>query len=563
MTLLSFLLHRSRLTTVILILLTGFMAGASNAGLLALINTVVSNIHSPKTVLIWSFGGLCLVMLFGKLVSQIMLVSLSQGALFDIRMKLSRQILSSPLRLLEETGKPRLMAALTEDIFAINNAVVTIPMLCMQIATVTGGLIYLGWLNWVILLWTLGFIAVGAATYQLPMMRVSRYLRLGREQGIALIKHFRTIIDGTKELKLHRRRREAFLTQELQASAADYHRHIFIANTTATAAAGWGQLLFFIAIGLLIFLVPAWKPVEVTTLTGYVLTILYLMNPLQYILDTIPTLGRAQISIKKIQEMGLSLARSTEEIGTEEIAEPSWQSVKLSNVTHSYQGERGEDFVLGPIDLTFHAGELIFLTGGNGSGKTTLAKIVIGLYLPQSGNIIWDGKLITDKMRENYRQLFSVVFSDYYLFDKLLGLDRPEIDIQAREYLELLQLDRKVQIKDGLLSTIDLSQGQRKRLALLTAYLEDRPIYLFDEWAADQDPMFKEIFYLHLLPSLKARGKTVIVISHDDRYYDVADRIIKLDYGKIEFDKSLNESERASIDSYVEESKILEMDLAT
>jgi putative ATP-binding cassette transporter len=124
-----------------------------------------------------------------------------------------------------------------------------------------------------------------------------------------------------------------------------------------------------------------------------------------------------------------------------------------------------------------------------------------------------------------------VVFSDFFLFDSLLGLEVPEGDARPEEYLERLLLHHKVKIEGGTLSTLDLSQGQRKRLALLTAYLEDRPIYLFDEWAADQDPEFKEVFYRHLLPDLKARGKTVVVISHDDRYYDAGDRLVRLDSG--------------------------------
>jgi putative ATP-binding cassette transporter len=173
--------------------------------------------------------------------------------------------------------------------------------------------------------------------------------------------------------------------------------------------------------------------------------------------------------------------------------------------------------------------------GGNGSGKTTLAKLLTGLYAPDGGDIRFDGQLITDQNREWYSQHFSVVFSDFFLFDSLLGLKRQvsNLDATARDYLVQLQLDHKVQVKDGNLSTTSLSQGQRKRLALLTAYLEDRPIYIFDEWAADQDPMFKEVFYDRLLPELRAKGKTVIVISHDDRYYHVADRIIKLDYGQL------------------------------
>ncbi len=135
-------------------------------------------------------------------------------------------------------------------------------------------------------------------------------------------------------------------------------------------------------------------------------------------------------------------------------------------------------------------------------------------------------------------EYFSVVFSDFYLFDALLGLRGADLDARATRYLMELELDDKVQIRDGAFSTTALSQGQRKRLALLTAFLEDRPIYVFDEWAADQDPHYREIFYRRLLPDLKARGKTVLVISHDDRYYHLASRIIRLEYGKVGVDKA-------------------------
>ena len=186
-----------------------------------------------------------------------------------------------------------------------------------------------------------------------------------------------------------------------------------------------------------------------------------------------------------------------------------------------------------PIDLTLSPGELVFIVGGNGSGKSTLAKLITGLYVPDAGEILLDGILVDDRNRELYRQLFSTVFADFYLFERLLGLGLQDLDAQAKTYLEQLQLTHKVTIENGKLSTTALSQGQRKRLALLTAYLEDRPIYLFDEWAADQDPFFREIFYQQLLPELKQRGKAVLVISHDDRYFHLADRLLKLDYGQI------------------------------
>jgi putative ATP-binding cassette transporter len=212
--------------------------------------------------------------------------------------------------------------------------------------------------------------------------------------------------------------------------------------------------------------------------------------------------------------------------------------LELAGVEHTYYLEKeNRSFTLGPISLSLNMGELVFLTGGNGSGKTTLAKLLMGLYIPELGEILVDGKSVTDESRDAYRQSFSAVFSDYFLFDSLLGVESAEVDKQAHAYLEELQLNHKVEIKDGVFSTTDLSAGQRKRLALLTAYMEDRPVYIFDEWAADQDPQFKETFYYQLLPELRSRGKLVIVISHDDRYYHVADRIIKLDYGKVEYDR--------------------------
>jgi putative ATP-binding cassette transporter len=178
---------------------------------------------------------------------------------------------------------------------------------------------------------------------------------------------------------------------------------------------------------------------------------------------------------------------------------------------------------------------VVFLVGGNGSGKTTLAMLLTGLYTPETGTVLIDGQpLIDDTDRAAYRQCFAAVFSDFHLFEELPGSDDPAMEDRARHYIRLLRMDHKVDVHAGRLTTIALSTGQRKRLALVSAWLEDRPVYLFDEWAADQDPAFKAVFYNTLLPDLKARGKAVIVISHDDAYFHVADRIIKLVDGQIQ-----------------------------
>jgi putative pyoverdin transport system ATP-binding/permease protein len=180
-----------------------------------------------------------------------------------------------------------------------------------------------------------------------------------------------------------------------------------------------------------------------------------------------------------------------------------------------------------------HPGELVFLIGGNGSGKTTLALLLVGLYVPEQGYIRLNGELITDVNREAYRQQFTAVFAEPYLFESLLGYEDVDIEQRAREVLVQLQLEHKVRIEKGRFSTLDLSQGQRKRMVLLSAYLDNRPFCVFDEWAADQDPIFKKIFYTKLLPDLKRQGKTVIVITHDDRYFGLADYCIKLVDGQL------------------------------
>jgi putative ATP-binding cassette transporter len=541
MKLLSFLIRYSP-RSVVLAVVAGVISGASNASLLALFTAALRGDQYPKMTLIWSFLALCLFLPLTRFVSEALLTRLAQGALYDLRMQLSRQIMAAPLRHFEDVGVHRLMTALTDDIPVITNTLVAIPLLCINVTVVIGGLVYLGWLSGVALVAVLCFMALGIFSYQLPINKAVKAFRLAREDGDRLFGHFRALTDGIKELKLHHHRREAFINKVLHSTAASLRQKNIKGMTIYTAAASWGQILVFLVVGFVLLALPLVYEMNGQVLMGYVITLLYLMTPLQLIMNTTPTLSRAGIALKKVEDLGLTLAAKGTEHAPQELPETisSWLSVELSGVAHTYRRENEkENFMLGPIDMTLIPGEIVFLVGGNGSGKTTLSKILTGLYVPEEGEIRLNGNAVTDENREYYRQHFSMVFSDFYLFESLLGLERPNIDEHAREYLTQLQLDHKVEIKEGVLSTTELSQGQRKRLALLTAYLEDRPIYVFDEWAADQDPLFKEVFYYRLLPELKSRGKTVIVISHDDRYYHVADRIIKLDYGKLAYDEGL------------------------
>ena len=534
MRLFSFVVRHARKTFAVA-LLAGVASGATNVAFLAVINRALRG-GDVSSALLWGFVGLCVALPVTRFISEALLARFGQGALFELRMQLARQVMTTPLRHLEEVGPHKLMAAFTDDLLAITNALLIIPVISINAAVVLCALVYMGWLSGWLLLAVLGFMAVGILTYRFPLVTAQKYLRLAREESNHLLNHLRALTDGTKELKLHHQRRVSFLEEVFRATASNFRAHNVSGLTVYTAAASWGQALVFIVVGLVLFALPPLRPASPETLTGYTLALLYMMTPLQVIMNSIPGIARADVALKKIEELRLSLAAQPADVGAATPPTPraAWSRIELSGVTHAYWREGEESsFTLGPIDLSLSRGELVFLVGGNGSGKTTLAKLLTGLYTPEGGQIHLDGEPVTDATREAYREYFSVVFSDFYLFDSLLGLDAPKLDDRARQYLSELQLDHKVKVKDGVLSTVELSQGQRKRLALLTAYLEDRPVYLFDEWAADQDPHFKEVFYLTLLPELKARGKTVVVISHDDRYFHVADRIVKLEYGQI------------------------------
>jgi putative pyoverdin transport system ATP-binding/permease protein len=521
---------------MLLTTLLALISGACNAGLVAFVNAALTRTGPVTALLVGGFIAVGLGKLISNFGSQVLLASFSQGAIADLRRGLIRKILSVPLRDLEQIGTPRILVALSDDVFNITQALLAIPIITVNVAMLLGGAVYLGWLSWKILASVFGLIIVGGIGYRLFVASAYRYLHVAREEQDRLFSYFRALTEGIKELKLHRNRRGEFLTKNIQSATELYQQHNVAAETRFIAAQNWNHFLYFTLIGLILFLAPVMGSFSEKTLTGYVLATLYLMGPLAGVLSSFSLFGRAEVALQKVENLGISLSEhSTEICGMDDTnPEVSFEKLELAGVVHSYHVEHEDsNFVLGPINLTFRPGELVFLVGGNGSGKSTLAKIITGLYLPEAGEIRLDGEPVTNINRDDYRQLFSAVFADFYLFENLLGLKNPDLDEQAKIYLKQLHLHHKVKVANGVLSTTSVSQGQRKRLALLTAYLEDRPFYLFDEWASDQDPYFKRIFYTELLPDLKARGKTVLVISHDDRYFDIADRLIKLDYGKI------------------------------
>jgi putative pyoverdin transport system ATP-binding/permease protein len=521
--------------------MVGLSSGVMNSGLLAVVNQAISHrssISRPRLiayfVLFWALAPIM------RVISEVSLIRLGQHAIFSLRVALSRQILNIPLRDLEESGSHRILPVLTDDIPNITNMLSIIPVVFINAGVVFSCFGYMAWMNWRLLLGVLGCAAIGMATYQLGVKRATRHFRNAREYDGRLHKHFQALVAGIKELKLHRARRSAFMSQMLEDAASGSRIENISGMTIYAVASSWGQLLVFTTMGVVVFWLNQLTHSDAASLVGFPLGLIYLMTPLQVVMNALPGMARANVAVRKVNELGLTMAsyhRPEADSDPVETLNGGSAHIAIDGLVYSYRHEDfSEGFTLGPLSFEISPGQLLFMTGGNGSGKTTLAKLMLGLYTPGAGRILFNGVQVTDNNRDQYRQLFSAIFSDCFLFESLLGMQRSDIDARAHEYLVSLHLDHKVRVQNGTLSTTELSQGQRKRLALLTCCLEDRPIFFFDEWAADQDPVFKEVFYRTILPGLKQRGKTVIVISHDDRYFSVADRILHLDSGQISSD---------------------------
>ncbi|WP_042339522.1 cyclic peptide export ABC transporter [Paraburkholderia ferrariae] len=552
-------LARNSRWTLFVALITSLVSGLGNAGLVALINQALSASVVQLARLGWQFVALGMIVLATRTLSQTLFMDLGQRAKASLRMQTIRRIGDASFRHLEQQGAARSLAVLTQDLDAIVMLFVRMPALAMQSAVIIGCLAYLSVLSWQILLVAILTIGIGAAGFRVANGRALFHLRASRRREDDLVRHFRALFDGAKELKLHRLRRAAFIDDTLSTNVEAVRVQRTRGYVLYAAAASWGSFILFAFIGITLFVVARIFPVNTHVMSGYAMVFLYMIMPIESLLSAIPSVSTARVALERIEQVNAELPPEVEydANGPDAPVNGGFDSIVLDGVTHRYFREKENDvFSLGPINLAFKPGELVYLIGGNGSGKTTLAKMIVGLYPPESGRILLNGESVGEARRDAYRQLFSVVFSDFFLFDNLLGMRLERLDQTVQELLVHLQLDHKVSIDDGVFSTLELSQGQRKRLALLVAYLEDRPFYLFDEWAADQDPLFKDVFYRKLLPELKAKGKTVLVITHDDRYFHLADRYIKLEYGQLIETGAGADPGARSVDGRVESSTV-------
>lgn len=531
---LLFLLRGAR-TMMVLMVLTGLLAGLSSVGLLAVINKLINGAGSTSQVFAVAFIGLALLKVVSNYLSQLLLVKFAQETILNLGMDLCWKVVRAPYRTLERRGAHEILATLTDDTNAMAWAVNGLPGLAINVAILAGCSLYLAWLSWQAFLAVVMLAVLGLLGYRQLYNRVLQSSLAVRDAKGALFEHFRSLTEGMKELMLHRARRETFVASDIRQAAEALRHHNLVTTKQYLATDSWTQVLFYGLIGVILLLFPKLLALSGESLTGYAFAMLYMIGPMWGLLGMVPALSRGQVALEKIEGLGLALDEGNREGGAERPLSQGVQRVEFLNAVFSYDSKNDDErsFTLGPLDLTLATGELVFIIGGNGSGKSTFVKLLTGLYLPQQGTVRLNDHTIEPASQDWYRQHFAAVFSDFYLFKKLLGLDPSLIASQADGWLKTLRIEHKVTIQNGEYSTVNLSQGQRKRLALVTAMLEDRPFYVFDEWAADQDPQYKEVFYGELLPELRARGKGVIVVTHDDRYFHVGDRVLKLDEGKL------------------------------
>ncbi|WP_434568693.1 cyclic peptide export ABC transporter [Pseudomonas sp. Z3-8] len=538
MMLLKELLHDAR-WRIFLAVLCSALSAATSIGLIGYINRCLEQGLDDLGRGLLLFGGLLVLLFISGVISQWLLVQIGHRLVYQLRLRLVGKVLGTALERVERLGSPRIYNALTKDVTTVATAFKQLPISLYNGLLLLAGLAYMGWLSLPFFCLTLAVIAAGVGLDVLLGRKVKTLMQAVRQQDDQLTEQFEATIQGRCELGLSRERRHLLYQHKLEPIARASLDASVRADTLWAVNLNWTTLLVFMLIGTLFFLGQGLGLLDQQVVVGYVLAIMFLRTPISMILDAIPAVIRGHVALQAIDSLALG---ETVEFKTPTQAAQPFRELRLADVHYRYAGKNEEfAFELGPIDLTIRPGELIFIVGGNGSGKSTLAKLLTGLYVPASGEVSLNGVVLDATTSEWHREHFAAIFADFYLFADVLGEAGDHAGLEARvdHYLERLGLAHKVEFAAGRLSTTALSQGQRKRLALLLLMMEGREVFLLDEWAADQDPVFRHVFYSELLPELKAAGKTVIAITHDDRYFDVADRVYRLDYGHlVDYDRA-------------------------
>lgn len=526
----SDILKRSRYAFALISAISA-IAGASNIWLLALINRQAGASSSDLGDAA-RFGMVLALMIGISFLSQTLLSRLSARTFFRLREELALGINNLSVRQIDVIGTHRLYTALTRDVPTVHDLIIVLPSYVFNFTVALACLVYLGTLSPRLLGIFVFFLAVAllVAKFLINDRAEAKFSERRRTED-DLFKSYKSIVEGNKELKLHADRAAAFVEKDLRGHATRYRDATVEAEFFWNMSSNWSLAMVFIGVGVLLFVAGHVGVTERSTVAAFVLVIFYMISPLTLLMNSFRTIHSARISLARLRELRLDSAPTARRpVAT---APQRFESLAAEQVRFTYAGNDDQDgFTVGPFDLEIQRGEIVYFVGGNGSGKTTAAKMLMGLYSLEGGLLRLNGKPVQDQ--HAYMQHFSAVLQDYHLFETIAPKNGGKIDDMAiRAMIEKLRLSDKVQVAGGTLSTTQLSYGQRKRLALLVAYFDDSDIYVFDEWAADQDPEFREFFYKDVVVDMQRQGKTVLVVSHDDRYFHLADTVVKFESGRI------------------------------
>lgn len=532
------------------ILIYAIISGVTNSILIATINAAAEDAEMGETD---NLHLLIFALAFGLffLTKRFILVRtthLVEGTIARIRKRVVHKLLRTDLDRFEELAEADVITSLSSDINLVTGGaaiIISAMQSCFMVACV---LIYIATISVMSLVIVLGTIVVGAIMYlskQKSLQQDFQGARVMESQFYALLSG---ISAGFKELKLNKRKVEDIYDDTVVT--VNTSRDIKSSVGTAFATMHmFSETVFYLLLAGVVFVAPSQSDDNAETIVPITGAIMFIIGPLSNIVSSVQLFSRANIAIANIyrleREIEVNAVGEEPEDDPESMDLPTpsdfsgFKEIQLVGIEYRYPGVNGDQgFDSGPFNLTIRRGETIVIVGGNGSGKTTLLKLLTGLYHTQQGHLQLDDIQITRAELHSYRELFSAVFTDYHLFSKLYGVRMtPEKQVKLESLLLKMGIAHKTAYSDGKFSTLNLSTGQRKRLGLAISLMEDKPVYIFDEVTADQDPEFREYFYNTILKELKEKEKTVILVSHDDRYFHYGDRLLKMDFGKLQEEK--------------------------
>jgi putative ATP-binding cassette transporter len=522
------------------IVIAAGVSGLANAAIVAIIGeasqtAAYDNINLRYLLLFMVAMALYII---GQRYSAMRMVRITTHLGQALRVRVVDKVQASELPVLERIGTSRIVNALSRDATTISDSGEAMIDGLQAVIFVSFAYAYIAWLS--LYAFVLSVISAAAAMTIVMRQRARTQALLGRTRAmeVEFLNNVTDAIDGFKEARLNGRRREE-LQGDIHATSAAVTALREEVEDVQTRSAILGRSALYVLIALVVFLLPAVVQTYSSVITETVTAILFVVGPLGLLVGIVPYLERANEAARAISELEAQLDTENATAAAAATAHPATamlavKPITLDDARFAYKAGHGDLFVLGPVSFSVEPGEIVFLTGGNGTGKSTLLKLLTGLYLVDSGQILLGDTPVTRENLQSYREMFSAIFSDFHLFRRLYGLLGTD-ESAVTDLLRQMQLDHKVKFTHDRFSNLDLSSGQRKRLALVVSLLEDRPILVFDELAADQDPQFRRFLYEELLPGLKADGRTVIAATHDDRYFHVADKVVRLEYGKVDY----------------------------